>query len=69
MARIVYLSCLNVISIICIVRLGVGMYGTECSFGVPLDIHNVWTKLGHVHCNIHDGMVLFCVWLPLLSTF
>lgn len=60
MAWFVYFSCVNVISIICMVRLGVDMYIMDCSCGAPLDIHNVWTKPGHVHCNIHDGMILSC---------
>ena len=66
MACSVYLSCVNVNSIIWTVRLGAGMSGLDCSCVTPCIYvmygrslaRQVHLVVWHKHCRSHGGMVL-----------
>ena len=67
-ARVVYLSCVNVNTIIWMVRWGVWICGLGCSYGAPwmykmygLSLaRHVHLVVRHEHGSIQGGMVLSC---------
>jgi hypothetical protein len=77
MARAVNLLCVNVNSIIWMVRWGIGICGPCYSYGAPwmymmsgLSLaRHVHLVVTHEHGSIHGGMVLSCGWLSILLAF